>query len=435
MRMLKIVLLVATVALGVGWFVQRSAAGLKDSSDPIPTARVAQGNVKLDVETTGDLETGQIITLVAPPVGGGTLQIVHLDPTGAVVRPGDVVLRFDPSEQEYNLEKNKSTLDEAEYEIAQAKAQAAVQDSDDRLALLKAQDGVRQAELQVQENPILPAIDAKKNLLALAEAKRMLAELKKDIQSHAASNAASVELAETKYDKAKVEMQRAEHNIHNMSLRAPIPGVVKVEENRMASGGFFFSGMTLPEFRAGDQAQPGTPIAQILDLTRMTIQARINETDRPSVQVGESAEIRVDAIPDTVYRGKVATISGMALRPMFSANPTRKFAMTVEIDHPDSRLRPGFTAHLTLVGQMVKSALYIPRVAIFSEEGKPFVYVKRGGEFRKRQLTVRYETASRALIQGLQLGAEVALVNPSQAAQSTAGAASPPPSPVGGATP
>ncbi len=433
MRILRRVVLVAMVAAGAGWLARGGATRLKASPDPIPTARVEQGPVRLDVQTRGDLETGQMVTLVAPPVGGGTLQIVELDLTGTVVKPGDVVLRFDPSEQAYNLEQNRSALEEAEQEIVQAKAQTAVQNSDDRLTLLKAQFGVKQAELEVQENPILAAIDAKKNLLALAEARRALAESEHDLKTDVSSNQAAIELAETKYNKAKVEMGRAERNIHNMTLRSPIAGVVEVEDNRMATGGVFFSGMTLPEFRAGDQAQPGTPIAQILDLSQMTVEAHIQEADRPSVSVGEPVEIRVDAIPEATYRGQVATISSMALRPMFSANPARTFAMTVALDHPDPRLRPGFTAHLKLLGRRVEKALYIPRVAIFAAGGKAVVYVKQGGKFRQRAVTVRYETAARAVIEGLRRGEEVALVNPSRATPSTRATGSP--APTGGATP
>ncbi len=435
MRWQKAWVLSALLIVGIVWWVKRGAAGLKEAADPIPTARVREGTVRLNVHTTGELETGQIATLVAPPVGGGTLQIVRLDPTGTVVRKGDIVLQFDPSEQEYNVENNQSTLEEAEQEIAQAKAQADVQNSDDRLALLKAQFAVRQAELQVQENPILAAIDAKKNLLALAEAKRSLAELQQDIQSHAASNQAALELAETKYAKARVEMERAERNIHNMTLRSPIAGVVKVEENRMAAGGVFFNGMTLPEFRAGDQAQPGTPIVQILDLSHMTIATHIPERDRPLVSVSEPVKILVDAMPGVILRGHIETISGMALRPLFSPNPNRRFDVTVALDRPDPSLHPGFSAHLILEGRRLGGTLYIPRVAVFGEPGKPYVYVGRGGKFERQTVSVLEETSTWAVIEGLQKGMAVALVSPRGRGHVADGGASGPSVAGGGATP
>jgi HlyD family secretion protein len=424
MRAWQIAVLIVVVALA-GWFSERSAGTLTPQT-AVPTARVKQENIKLDVRTTGELQARQSVTLFAPPVGGSTLQIVHLAPVGTAVKPGEVVLQFDPSEQEYNLETNRSDLEEATQEIAKAKAQGAVQDSDDRLAILKAKSAVRKAQLQVQKNPLLAAIDAKKNVLALDQAKRALAQLLQDVQSHAASNQAELQVAQAKFNKAKITMERAEQNIQNMTVRSPIAGVVKIRENRGSTGGFFFTGMTIPEFRDGDQAWPGTPIADILDMSGMEIMAKVTEYDRPSVHMGEPAEIRVDAIPNEVFPGKVMTISGMAQKSIWEASPTGKFDMTVAFDHADARLRPGFTAHLNLVGEEAKDALYVPRVAIFEKSGKPVVYVREHGDFVARGVKLQTETSAWAVIEGLAPGDEVALVNPAAQSQPKSGAASGP---------
>lgn len=419
MRAWKIAVPVLLVALA-GWLVERCAGTLATETS-LPTARVQQGDLRLDVRTTGELQNGQSTTLFAPPVGGGTLQIVHLDPDGTVVKRGDVVLQFDPSEQEYNLETNRSDLEEARQEIIKAKAQTEVQNSDDRLALLKAKFAVRNAELQVQKNPLLAAIDAKKNVLALDQAKRTLAQLEQDIQSHASSNQATLQVAQARFDKAKVQMDRAESNIKNMTIRSPIAGVVKIRENRDSTGGFYFTGMTIPEFRDGDQTFPGTPVADVLDMGGMQIMARVTESERPSIRVGEPAEIRVDAIPNQVFSGKVMTVAGMAQKSIWEASPTGTFDLTVSFDHSDARLRPGFTAHLTLVGQEEKGALFVPRVAIFQKDGKAVVYVEEHGEFIARDVKLVAETPAWAVIEGPSAGDEVALVNPVAQSKSDSG--------------
>ncbi len=403
---------VPVVLLGLaGWFLQRSAGTLATETS-VPTAKVQRGNVKLDVRTTGELQNAQSVTLSAPPVGGGTLQIVHLDPDGTVVKPGDVVLEFDPSEQEYNLETNRSDLEEAQQEILKAKAQAGVQNSDDRLALLKAKFAVREAELQVKKNPLLAAIDAKKNVLALDQAQRTLAQLQQDIKSHASSNQAALKVAQAKYDKAKVQMDRAELNIKNMTIRSPIAGAVKILQNRDSMGGFYFTGMTIPDFRNGDQAFPGTPIADVLDMGGMEVSGTVTETQRPSIQVGEPVEIRVDSIPNHVFSGKVMTIGGMAQKSPWQASPTGMFPLTVAFNHPDPRFRPGSTAHLTLLGQEEKDVTYVPRVAVFENNGKMRVYVKNHGGFDAHDVKLVAQTPARAVIEGIDPGEEVALVNP-----------------------
>ena len=72
-------------------------------------------------------------------VAGGALQIVHLAKTGTLVKQGDVVVEFDPSEQEYNLEQSKSQLEEAEQQIKKMKADQAVRVAQEQVTLLKAQ--------------------------------------------------------------------------------------------------------------------------------------------------------------------------------------------------------------------------------------------------------------------------------------------------------
>ena len=97
------------------------------------------------------------------------------------MKKGDLVMEFDPSEQRYKLEQSRSELFEADQEITKAKADADVQAAQDRVALLKARFDVRRAELEVQKNELMSTIDARKNQLALEQARRVLEQLQQDI--------------------------------------------------------------------------------------------------------------------------------------------------------------------------------------------------------------------------------------------------------------
>src|SRR5213080_2966879 len=229
------------LALASGCVACRQASALAGELD-IPTATVKQADLQLQVETTGALRTKETRVIAAPSIAGGTLQIIKLARFGAQVHKGDVVLEFDPSEQEYNLAQNRSDLLQAEQEIVKSKADAAVQTAQDQTALLKAKYAVRQAELEVSKNELISPIDAQKNLLALEEAKRALAQLQLDIQSHSASNQAALALTEEKRHKARLAMEQAEQNIKNMHITSPIDGLVVIHGNRDSTGGFFMYG-------------------------------------------------------------------------------------------------------------------------------------------------------------------------------------------------
>jgi len=138
---------------GSGFGCRQATVLATDSA--IPTATVKETDLQLVVRTTGALKTEQSRGISAPPIAGGTLQIIELAKPGTFVHTGDLVLEFDPSQQKYNMEQNRSDLQQAEQEIAKAKADAAVQAAEDKTALLKAKYAVRRAELEVSKNEIV----------------------------------------------------------------------------------------------------------------------------------------------------------------------------------------------------------------------------------------------------------------------------------------
>ncbi|HLJ41152.1 MAG TPA: HlyD family efflux transporter periplasmic adaptor subunit [Candidatus Acidoferrales bacterium] len=402
----------------------------QSSTQDIPVAAVKQGELQPKVYTTGELRATQTAMLIAPPIAGGTLQIIQLVKTGTPVKKGDVVVAFDPSQQQYNLEQAQSDFAQAEQEIVKAKDDSAVQTAQDQTALLKATFAVRQAELDVSKHEIVSSIDAQKNQLTFDEAKRALAQLQQDIQSHAASNQATVAVDNEKRNKASLAMHQAEENIANMQVKSPIDGLVVVRENENASGGFFFGGMSLPEYQVGDQIGPGNVVADVIDIGQMEIAAQVGEADRANLKIGQSVEAKVDALPGLAVRGKVKTLAGMSGGFFFDEDAAHKFSVTVQLTQANAELRPGFTTRLVILGDPLKHALYVPRQAVFQKDGKATVYVKTGGGFDAREIKIRYVTEGLAVIDGLKEGAQVALIDPTQkSAGSKPGASGPAPSP------
>ncbi len=408
-------------------------ASLPASNGEIPVGQVKRGDLEMQVVATGEMHATHTVMLTAPPVGGGALQITRLSHTGVPVKKGDIVIEFDPSEQHYKLEQNRSELLQAEQEITKATADAAVLAAQDQVALLKDRFDVRRAELDVQKSELVSAIDGKKNQLALEQAKRVLAELEQDMKSHTASGQATIYLAQEKRNKAKLAMDQAQQNIDKMHVSAPIDGLVSIEKNRDASGGFFFDGMTLPDYREGDQVQPGSSIAEVIDAREMEVTSKINEHDRGNIKAGQPVEIEFHALPGQVFHGTVKNVGGMSSRQFWDEDQGGMFVVSIQLPNPDPRLRPGLTAQIVIRGDEKKNVLYIPREALFLKEGKRIAYVKKGNGFEAHEVTIQSEGESRAAIEGLKEGSEVALVDPTAPRKSgTSPAASPG---LGGGTP
>ncbi|HEY2545375.1 MAG TPA: hypothetical protein VGI46_04865, partial [Candidatus Acidoferrum sp.] len=88
-----------SLALGTSGVACRQATVIASDTE-IPTATVKEVDLQLKVFTKGALHTEHSRGISAPPIAGGTLQIIQLAAAGAQVHAGDVVLEFDPSQQE-----------------------------------------------------------------------------------------------------------------------------------------------------------------------------------------------------------------------------------------------------------------------------------------------------------------------------------------------
>ncbi len=392
-----------------------SLRGVAADGPGLPVAEVVRGSLNLNAYATGEMRAKRSTMLIAPPIGGGSLQILHVLPSGTRVKAGDVVVEFDPSEQEYNLAQAHSDVAQAEQEIAKAKADAAVLAAQDQVALLKARFDVRQAELDVSGNELVSAIDGKKNVLKLEEAKRVLAQLEQDAHSHAASSQAALAVTEEKRHKAQLAIEEAQRNIDSMKVRATLEGFVRVRGNQRASGGFFAPGMTIPDYRDGDQVSPGNGIAEVLDSGQMEISAKIRESDRSNLKAGQPVDVQVDALSGVPLHATVKEVAASASSDdFFSSDSEQTFNATFELDHADPRLRPGFTVRLTILSGQMKGVMLVPRQAVFRKAGKTVVYVRSGKSFLPRDVHVRGVNESQAAVDGLADGTEVALVNPDE---------------------
>ncbi len=114
------------------------------------------------------------------------------------------------------------------------------------------------------------------------------------------------------------------------------------------------------------------------------------------------------------------TVGGATSHEFWDDNAKHKFDLAVVLDKPDPRLRPGFAARLSIRGDQLSKAVSIPREAVFEREGKKIVYCKRSRGFETREVKVRAYSEGRAILEGLQTGTVVALVNPEARVQEKA---------------
>jgi multidrug resistance efflux pump len=408
-----VVLAGITVASVFVWRARTRATGtVSTDGELIPTSLVTRGVLDLSVFATGDLRASRTVTLPAPSVGG-TLRLLRLAEAGTSVNAGDVVMEFDPTEQQFSLEQAESQLHEAEQQAIKMHADVDVQAAQDQVELLTAKFDVRRAELDsAADKDLVSANIYEKNQIALDEARHRLAQLEADATARAATSRASLALADEKTAKARLSADRARQSIDSLIVKAPFDGMVAIRENRDASGGFFFSGMSLPEYRVGDTLFAGRPVADVVNLSTMEIHIRVPEQERTNIENGQTAVVRFDSLPGVPLGAKITAIAGLATGNSDTGGPLRQFDTTLQLDRAESRLRPGASVSVVVTGKRIERALVLPRQALLQKDGKSVVAVRTGGHFDLREVKVTYRTESRVAIEGLAEGTVVALVDP-----------------------
>jgi multidrug resistance efflux pump len=310
------------------WYGYRYYRQMPARQDVIPTAKVQRGDVVIRAFSRGELRAVRTVTLTAPNLFG-TVQVTDLAPMGSLAKEKDLIVEYDDSERQSALEEARLSLESVDEQIKKAKADLAITQSQDAVTLLKTRYNVRRAELDVQSNPILAEIDAKKNLLNLEQQKRALRELESDIKSRQEQADSQLAVFHEQRNRSLIDVSRELARIAMCKTLAPITGLVAIKQNR---AGMFNFGQSMPDIREGDTLQPGMPVADILDLSEVEVWAKVGELDRANLQEGQEATLQLDAIPDKRFGGKIKAMSGTATSDVFSGDPSKKFDVIFSVD-------------------------------------------------------------------------------------------------------
>jgi HlyD family secretion protein len=321
-------LIVLAILAGAGWGGYRYYKSLPTRLDSIPVTKVQKGDVVIRAFSRGELRAVRAQTLLAPNLNG-TIQVTELAPPGALAKEKDLIIEYDDSERNAALEESQLSVQSVDEQVKKAKADLAIQQSQDQVDLLKAKYDVRRAELEVKRNPIIDAIDGKKNILMLEQSKRALQQLETDVQARNEQAASQLAVFQQQRNKSLLDVQRELQRIAQTRSLAPMTGLVSIRQNR---GGFINFGQAVPDIREGDTLQPGMPVADVLDLSELEVWAKIGELDRANLKEGQDALLQLDSIPDKQFRGKIKSMSGTATADVFSGDPSKKFDVVFSID-------------------------------------------------------------------------------------------------------
>jgi len=398
-RTLIAVLVVAAAGVGLWWGYGRGA----DSENPgSATAQVSRRDFTSTVLATG---------AVKPRVGAevrvgarisGKVERLHAN-IGTVVKKGQVIAELEKVDLEAIVAQRRAELQLAEakhsavatlrpQEIERAEADVAQREATLRLAK---KELVRQEDLLKKDFTSQQAKDQAQERFSVATAQVALARKTLGL----AKTGYTEDLKQVRADVARTQaaLAYATAQLGYATITAPISGAIASVSTQ--EGETVAAGLNAPTF------------VTIIDLSRLQVDAYVDEVDIGKVHPGQKAVFSVDAFPAREFEGKIVAIYPKAVIQENVVN----YDVVIEIAGPyDGLLRPEMTASVAISLEKREQVLAVPAMAVKRERGKNIVYIASEAGPESREIKVGWKDGQWIEIAaGLDEGQAVLLEPPS----------------------
>jgi HlyD family secretion protein len=374
-------------------------------AEDIATFKVEPITFTRRVTAEGTLKATNATPITAPQNATAPMKVSWMAPDGALLKKGDVIVRFDATDFENMLlagnEDRANANNRLTKETAESTATRKNLGRDAKLAQSELEAAKRfqfdDAEIFSRYARIENEVDQD-----LASNKKLYAEEVLGIRGSLAR--VERDLIGIDDRKAGMKIKQAEEGLQALQVVAPHDGILVLQRNWRGD---------LP--RVGDSMWRGQPLGEIPELNAMKAEVFVLEADAAGLAADQKATVSLEADALATFGGKVKSVDKVA-RPRIPRQPVQYFGVTVELDQTNPKLmKPGARVRALLEVENQKNAFAIPRQALFEKEGKRLVYVKRGERFVPVEVTVGSSSAGRVVItKGLNKGDEIALEDPTK---------------------
>jgi HlyD family secretion protein len=316
-------LIILAILLVVGVIVVANLRSQREKSVKVTVDKVKKQDLTSIISASGEVKPKKNINISAQ-VPGRIIKIGVVE--GQDVKAGDFLLKLDSTQYEAIADRDQNFIRAANSDLIQAEAR------------LQRDKNVyeRQAKLfneQLISNDQLETAKAQYDISA------------------AQTNAIRFQIKQ-----AEASLKSTIDNLNKTTYNSPIDGVItslRVEEGEVAI--------------IGTMNNPGTVLLTIADLSVMEVEVEVDETDVIGAGLGQESNIRVDAFPEAVFKGKVTEIGSSALQRTtgsVSTQESKDFKVVITLENPSKKLKPGLSASADIIVAEKKQALAVPISAL-----------------------------------------------------------------------
>lgn len=372
----------------------------------IETCKVKKGKFNIEVVETGEIQAVEAVNISSPPMSWrfGQQKITQIIDDGTEVANGDTVILFDPSEVEKAIVNAKMELEIAEAELEKLKTEQESKIHELKADLKMAEISYEISKLQLEQAVYEPDITKKEIGLNLDKARISLDKAGEEIENQKKIHIEEIHQEKLKINQLKDNLDEANQTLKNLTVVSPGDGIAIIRKNWRTGN----------KWQVGDQTWSGNPLIDLPDLQLLCAESEINEVDISKVALDQKAEIRLDAFSESVFHGKVTEIAALAkVKDEEMKSKIKVFPVKIQIEETSKKLMPGMTVSCKIMVDQLNDVIYVPLEAIHTEEGKEYVYLKKGNKYQKREVVTGDSNDDfSVIIEGLKEGDVVALCDP-----------------------
>ena len=256
---------------------------------------------------------------------------------------------------------------------------------------------------EVEAGQVIAKIEDDQYRIEVARAKATLDRLKNDFDRNKELYEKNLIAAEAyqnsqyEYESQKAAYELAQLNFEHTSIKSPISGVISERY-----------------VKVGNMIGTDQQVYRVTDFSPLQAILHIPEHEMAKIRKDQSAELRVDALPNQIFAGHVERIS-----PVVDSE-TGTFKVTVNVDETKDLLRPGMFGRVKIVYDTRENTRMIPKSAVMSEDLAQSVYVIRDSLAFKKVIKTGYTNGVNVeVIEGLEDGEIVVTIGQGSLQDST----------------
>lgn len=352
------VLIIGAAVVGANFYFKRQTGTV------VNTEVLRNRDLESLVSASGKIQPKTQVNISANTTGRVTRLAVD---EGQRVKAGQFLLEIDPRSLEGQMQRGVASVAAAESSLAQARtnveqSKTVVEQSQTQLELAK-QTLKRQQDLWKDGLTTKQDLEKAENDVKVREA---------DVKSREADVKARIQDIETREQQIKQEqagLATTRYNLNQVILNSPIDGLVtrrNIEQGETAV--------------MGTMNNAGTVLLTIADMSVLDAEVEVDETDIPSVSLGQQAKITIDAVPDRTFKGHVTEIGNSPVQQTTSTASTGQrqattFKVKVTLDEEVPDVRPGFTCTAEITTATKSNVAAVPiqaltvREMLFNDKG------------------------------------------------------------------